>query len=252
MRLFSIPVFFCTLEIIDCYRTSFTWRHWFKISVPLLLGAAIKPNMLVDYSLALLCILVADFIGDVINRRLTVSSFSRYIWLGTAVFPAVTVLLYQMLLLYGEQDGVASSSGIAVVFLSSPFFSDGCVQTTIRMIRETAFMAVYFAWMHKTFSKQDKFVYLLWIVTLIQIILLTETGPRAAHGNMTWGILNISYLLFAYLVPQFLKHALSMPWDTKSIRDKYYAVICTVLLSMHLLTGIYYFSEIMQGTSYYF
>lgn len=246
------PGLFYTLEIIDCYRTDFTWKHWLKIAIPLLLSASVKPNMLVDYSFALLCVLIADFLGDIVRKELTISTFLRYIWLGTAVFPAVAVLLYQMMCLYGEQDGVASSSGIAVVLLSSSFFADGCVQTIVRVIRETAFMAVYFVWMHKTFNKRDKFVYLLWNVTLIQIVLLTETGPRAAHGNMTWGILNVSYLVFAYLVPLFVKHVQSTPWKIKCRRDKCYTVICTVLLSMHLLTGIYYFLEILQGAFYYF
>ena len=252
MRLFSIPIFFCTLEIIDCYKTNFTWKHWFQIAVPLLMGTSIKPSMMVDYSFALLCILIFDFISDVVKGRLTVDAFLRYVWLGTAVFPACAILLYQMLYLFGEQDGVSSSSGIAVVLLSSPFFADGCIQTIVRLIRETAFMVVCFIWMRKFFSKRDKFVYLLWIVTLFQIVILTETGPRAAHGNLTWGIHNVSYLLFAYLVPLFVKHVQSSPWKTKCRRDKRYTVICAVLLSMHLLTGIYYFSEILQGAFYYF
>jgi hypothetical protein len=83
-------------------------------------------------------------------------------------------------------------------------------------------------------------------------MLLTETDPRAAHGNLTCGIHKISYLLLAYLVPLFVKHAQSTPWKTKRRKDKCYAITCTVLLSMHLLTGIYYFSEILQGALCYF
>lgn len=148
MRLFSVPVFFHTLDILERYRTHFTWKDWLSLAFPLLLGAAIKPNFLVDYSLTLLCVLIVDFAGDFLRKELNVSSFMRYVSLGSVVFPAVAVLFYQMFILFGDQP----ENGIAIVFFSTEFFSQGIIN--IGIIRDIAFPLLAVIYGLKHFSKK--------------------------------------------------------------------------------------------------
>lgn len=251
MRLFSIPVFFHTLHILESYRNRFTWKDWLIIAAPLLLCTSIKPNFLAGYSMALLCILIADFAGDLFKKELSVSSFFRYISLGSTVFPAVLILFYQMFILYGEQNGVASESGMTLLLWSSQFFEQGIMTAIIGVIRDLAFPLLVTAYGYKCFSKKDKFVWLLFLITLIQRIVLEETGPRAGDGNFTWAIYNVGYLLFLYMVPKFIQLVRMVPWGQKGLREKCFTWAGTILLCMHLFFGLRYFLIVLSGEIYY-
>jgi len=251
MRLFSVPVFFYTLGILERYRSRFTWKEWLSLAVPLLLSASIKPNFLAGYSFALLCVLVVDFVRDCFKKELCVSSFLRYVSLGSVVFPAITILFYQMHILYGEQHGVASDSGMAIAFLSSQFFALGMIPTIIGIIRDMAFPLLVVVYGHKNVSREEKFALLLFVITLIQRIVLKETGLRAEHLNFTWGIYNVGYLLFLYMVPKFIQLVKMTPWGKKNWKDKCFALAGGGLLCAHLLSGLIYFMIVFSGQYYY-
>jgi len=252
MRLFSVPVFFHTLRVLEEYRQHFTWKDWMTLAIPLLLSAAIKPNFLAGYSFALLCVLVIDFVRDCFAKELRPSSFLRYIGLGSIVFPAVIVLLYQMLILYGEQNGAAPDSVITLVFLKSQFFELGMLKTIIGIVRDMAFPVLVAVYGYKHFSKKDMFVWLLFLITLVQRIIIEETGPRASHGNFTWGIYNAGYLLYLYMVPVFIQLVRKIPWKRKGLLDKLCTLAGSGLLCAHLFCGLQYFILILCGKNYFF
>lgn len=252
MRLFSVPVFFYTLHIIERYRQCFTWKDWLVIAVPLMLSAAIKPNFLAGYSLALLCVLILDFVGDCCKKELSVSSFWRYVGLGSAVFPAVIILFFQMNILYGDQNGAAPESVMTIVFLKSQFFDLGMLKTAIGMVRDLAFPALVTVYGYKHFSRKEQFSWLLFLMTLIQRIILEETGPRASHGNFTWGIYNAGYLLFLFMIFKFIELVRMVPWKKKQVMDKFFTLAGSGLLCAHLFCGLQYFLMILAGKNYYF
>jgi len=247
MRLFSIPAFFYTLRVLERYRNRFTWKDWLCLAIPLMLGASIKPNFLAGYSLALLCVLIADFAGDCFRRELTVSSFFRYVSLGSVVFPAVIILFYQMVILYGAQDDAASESGIAIVFWTSRFLSQGKMNAVIEILRDIAFPLLMIAYGCKRLSKEDKFVWLVFLITLVQSVILAETGPRSGDGNFEWGVFNAGYLMFLYMVPRFVQLVRMVPWKQKDLRDKCFALAGSGMLCAHLLCGVKYFFVMLSG-----
>jgi len=249
MRLFSLPVFFYTLNILESYRSRFTWKDWLSLAIPLLLSASIKPNFLAGYSFALLCVLIVDFVRDFFRKELSIPSFLRYIYLGSVVFPAVIILFYQMHILYGGE--AASQNGIEFVFLSSQFFSQGMIKAVIGLIRDIAFPVLMIAYGYKHFGKKEKFIFLLFVITLVQRIILQETGLRAEHMNFTWGVYNGAYLLFLYMVSKFIQVARMVSWGQKDLKDKLFALAGSGLLCAHLFFGLKYFLILFCGKYFY-
>jgi len=251
MRLFSIPVFFHTLQIIERYRERFTFKDWLCLAIPLLLGASVKPNFMSGYSFALLCVLIVDFLSDFIKKELKVLSFSRYIFLGSTVFPAVIVLFYQMYILYGTKNGISSDSGMTIIFLTSQIFSQGIIKMVIEIVRDIAFPLLVTVYGCKGISKKERFIWLLFLITFIQSVTLSETGPRAGDGNFIWGIYNAGYLVFIYMTPKFIRLVQMTPWKQKNLREKCFTLAGSSLLCAHLLSGIFYFLWILCGNIYY-
>lgn len=251
MRLLCLPVFFKTLEIIDRYQDHFTWKEWLDLAVPLLVCTMVKPNFLIDYSLTLLIVLLADFLGNLSNKTLNKDKFMHYIYVGTVVFPAIFILMQQGKTIYVDQNSVSEPSGIALVFLKSSFFESGRKAAVYKVVRDTLFPAIFALLSWKRFSKRDIFVYLFFGVTLTQVVLLTETGPRAADGNFGWGILCAGYLLYLYLVPALIRYIQEAPLKNRTLMQKCFVAACNGLLFWHLISGLIYFGMLMTGQFYY-
>ena len=200
-------------------------------------------------SFALLIVLIVDFVRDVFKKELTAVSFFRYVFLGTAVFPGVIVLFYQMTMLYGGEE--AANNGMALVFLTSQYFSQGLFNTIIGIARDIAFPMLVVIYGYKYFSRKEKFVLLYFVVTLIQCIVLEETGLRADHGNFFWGMYNAGYLLFLYMVPKFIQLVKMTPWKQKNLWNRFLTVAGSGMLCMHLFFGLKYFWMLFNGKYFY-
>lgn len=250
MRPFALLAYFSTMDILEIYRERFTGKNWISIALPLLIGASIKPNFLITYCFTLLFVLIVDFVKDIMQRKLNISRFTKYILLGSVVFPSLAVLFVQSIILYAPTQTPEAQSGIAFVFLSSSFFSAGMLLTLIKLLRDLTFPILVWIYAGKSFTKTDKIAYLQFFITLLIVICMKETGPRENHGNFYWGIYMSSYILFMVSFSKFIKHLLEKKWVEKSTREKWYACIGTILLVWHVLSGVVYFGMLLLGTKY--
>lgn len=248
MRLFTIPATSATLDVIERYKEKLSWKEWLKIAVPLTISTGIKPNFLIIYSFSLLIILIVDFVQELISKRLSLTVFWNFIFLGTVVFPSLFILLVQSQILYGAKSDSATTSGIALVFLSSSFFRYGA-KTIIKVIQGLFFPVLVFFTANKI-TKKEKLTFLLFIVALIQVIVLKETGPRQNHGNFYWGVYSAAFLTFLYASALFVQKIQKTQWCQKTLHEKCIAILGISILTLHCLSGFVYFVILLLGGSY--
>lgn len=86
---------------------------------------------------------------------------------------------------------------------------------------------------------------------MIQSSILEETGIRAGHGNLYWGMYNSSYLLFLYLSSKFIELVKNISWKEKTLQDKCFTVAGSGLLCAHLLSGVSFFLIMLFGGWYF-
>lgn len=251
MRLFALLTLWAFLNVAERYRDGISWKDWLKIALPLMISASIKPNFLLAFSIALLLVLIVDFVRDLFSKNMSFSRLGKYVVMGSVVFPSLLVLYQQSRILYGVGNPEGSSSGIQFVVMSSTFFSDGAKVVFFKLVRPLAFPTLVYLYNRYARTREFSFTFLMYLVALAEAVFLAETGPRADHGNFYWGLFITAYLLFLYAVPWFVRAVSKTPWAKADIRQKVYAVLGGALLSWHLVSGLYYFVHLLRGNSYF-
>lgn len=241
MCFFAVITMYYFLEILQHYQEKMTWLDWVKIAVPLMLATSVKPNFLIAFSFTLLLFLIVDFFGG----KLTSQKFWHIILMGTTVFPACIVLLFQSVILYGPSDG-GESSGIMITLFGSEFFQDGIKQVVLKLARGLTFPALVFLFNRKRLDRSSLFMWAMYLITLLQVILLHETGERANHGNFYWGLYSSGYFLFIWYASRFVENCKEY-LAAEHKKHTWYYICGTLLLAAHLLSGLAYFAILFMG-----
>lgn len=237
MRFFAVLTMYAFFEVYESYLENVTVKQWIGVALPLLCATAIKPNFLLAFSFALLAVLILDFVKNFFDKK----KFLNMIKMGTTVFPACAALLVQAVILYGPTDTGAAESGLIITW-GATLLQDGFLPLVMRIICGLSFPIMIYVLGHKQFDKQERFVYLMYIITFIQVHMLGESGARATHGNFTWGIYNSAYILLIYTIAFFMEH-----YSLKKANGKAVCMIGWGILALHLVSGMVYFLLLLAG-----
>lgn len=237
MRFFAVLTMYAFFEVYESYLENVTVKQWIGVALPLLCATAIKPNFLLAFSFALLAVLILDFVKNFFDKK----KFLNMIKMGTTVFPACAALLVQAVILYGPTDTGAAESGLIITW-GTTLLQDGFLPLVMRIICGLSFPIMIYVLGHKQFDKQERFVYLMYIITFIQVHMLGESGARATHGNFTWGIYNSAYILLIYTIAFFMEH-----YSLKKANGKAVCMIGWGILALHLVSGMVYFLLLLAG-----
>lgn len=197
---------------------------------------------MIAFAFTLLIVLLVDFKKTFFKMP----AFANIIYMGMVVFPSCMVLLWQSSILYQPKSN-GETSGIVLLW-GRLFLEKGFYKITFMFLCGLSFPAIVYIHNRKQLNKCEKFVYLLYTVTFIQIIMLGETGPRAGHGNFAWGLYNSAYLLFICAVSLFIKNY--QKEADRPLSARLYFGFGTLLLCLHLITGVIYFLHIFTGGAY--
>ena len=237
MRFFAVLTMYAFFEVYESYLENVTVKQWIGVALPLLCATAIKPNFLLAFSFALLAVLILDFVKNFFDKK----KFLNMIKMGTTVFPACAALLVQAVILYGPTDTGAAESGLIITW-GATLLQDGFLPLVMRIICGLSFPIMIYVLGHKQLDKQERFVYLMYIITFIQVHMLGESGARATHGNFTWGIYNSAYILLIYTIAFFMEH-----YSLKKANGKAVCMIGWGILALHLVSGMVYFLLLLAG-----
>lgn len=237
MRFFALLTMYAFFEAYETYLEGISVKQWFKIAVPLLLATAIKPNFLLAFSFTLLVILIIDFVKNFFDK----DKFFNMVKMGTTVFPACIALLVQAVILYGPTEAGTADSGLIITW-GATLLQDGVFSLVMKILCGLAFPILMYVCNRKALGKKEHFVYLMFLITFIQVHMLGETGARATHGNFTWGIYNSAYILMIYAIGYFIEY-----YNLKEKNTRTVALIGWGVLALHLFTGLWYFLILLMG-----
>lgn len=171
--------------------------------------------------------------------------FSKAFWLGMIPMAIGTLLLLgQYLYIFEISSPVEAGTEEGIVI--RPFYvwslhSSNLLWSFFATLAFPLTVAIFY-W--KTAKQEFKWRYVwgLFGFGFMILILVAETGERAAHGNFFWQVLIINYLLFlvsvGIVLPQFKKGF------------GYKEIITSAVFALHVLTGFVYLGKMfLEKTS---
>lgn len=235
MRLFAVIVIALYFRIQSRYLKKTAPVEWIAFLLALLAVNAAKPNFFLAFAPAALCFFIYDLIK---NREL-----KRVIVFGIPFLLSLPVLLFQSGVVYGgaegEQSGIEISLALFKYVIQNRIFLPHLIAgasfvlfvTLLCVIHREGRRSLWFGWVTHLFG-------------FIARWFIMETGPRATHGNFTWGAKCTAYLLALICVERLIAMK-----EAKKISVNAFLGAC-VLLFLMIGSGVVYFAMISQGMDY--
>lgn len=193
----------------------------------MLLTTAFKPNFIVGFSLAVLCVLIIDFF------RHKGKNILNYIIVGTAVLPSIGLTLFQQSQVFDE------SSHLRIGFMTA-------LNSMSKWPLITVFLSMVFPIVILLYSCRDVFkdkFYAFGILQMITNLCITffvyEDGRRLNHGNFLWS----SYFAVGIFC------AVSMYKHNKLVEknNKGAVIITSAILGAHFMGWVNYVFDLVNG-----
>lgn len=222
---FTILLFYLMLIVLD----NPSIKNLSKIGILIIINLLAKPNYL-------LCFLPVFFL--LIMIKLIKSNLSirrKVLYMVLIIVPPVILLAYEYINTFTDDIGIQIAP-FTVWKLSTP-------NIIASLILSILFPLIYTISYLKTAIKSKPVLYswLIFIMALLQFILFSETGARFGCGNFAWGCYISNYILFLTCLISLLKQ--------QNHNAKYYFSL--LILSMHFLSGVFYFYRISLGMGFW-
>lgn len=234
LGLIAIILYF---KISKDYLEKINIKYYLLFCLALILVNAVKPSFLVTFAPTMLVFLIIDFVKNIKSRV----AIKNIIIFGCAVLISLPVLIYQNSILFNNGSTNSMAIGFMDVLKLYHKFP------LISLIQSAAFPLFILITNFKIVLKDQKylFVALMNFFGLAEYIFLYEEGIRFASANFIWQYCFTLFLgfIFAVIIMNNRKKA------DKKKNVSYYA-ICYILLGLHILSGIIYFSRLLMGYTF--
>jgi hypothetical protein len=155
--------------------------------------------------------------------------------------PSLAVMILQYIRAFYSSNKDAGGVSIAP-FRAAGFYTDN-VGISLLLVTAFPLFMLLVSLLKREFRVCDGFALLIFLSGLAERMLLVEEGSREYHGNFSWGYMLALYYLWFCAIRQYL--ALWACGRKKSGLDIFLQVLASVLLALHVLSGIYYLYYIL-------
>ena len=172
------------------------------------------------------------------------------------IAPSLPLLTVQYLAGFGvaaAQNGATASQltqgGDSVVFDFLGVWSSYTPSVPVSLLLGLAFPLAVLGFRFRAALKNPALA-MSWLMTLcggLQFALLAETRRRA-HGNFSWSYSIALSFLFVYSTIEYLKWL--RPGQQRSLSENIALTTTSLLLSLHVVSGLFYTLRIVTGGSY--
>ena len=226
-------VLLCFFRLWDDRRTALKGRDWLGLALWLLLSTLFKPSFLGAFAPAVFVMLVWDFV------KTRARGFKNELLIGLAFIPALLALVWSSSALFAE-DFAGTSSGVAL----RSWTLAGLLAALVMYLR--GLLLPIWSWATQGVREKEQRGHLAILagvlgVSILEALVLTETGFRANDGNFEWGSLSLYPTVFGLAVT--LLFLLLRGTDWKKQPERLRAAVGIVLLLGHLIVGVYCLSR---------
>lgn len=215
MRLLALAALLYYQKLEEVYHNRITMTQWLVFAVLLVVCTGVKPSFLTVFAPVLAFKLLWDLCHGV--------RFRQVFCLGASVLPACGVILWQNMVLFGED------TGNGMTFAPWYTFSLHADRPKLAVLCSLAFPLVVLAGSLLALTKEqwrqmnngkgeaesknrdqmrlDRWYVFIWMMTLVgfaEALCLVETGSRSRDGNFLWGYLFAVFLLYVVSLVKWL------------------------------------------------
>ncbi len=236
MRLLGILALLCYFKLEKNYAKKVEWKDWMLFAVILVITTGVKPSFLTVFAPAMALKLLWDLFHKV--------PFQQVFLFGCAVLPACGVVLWQNMVLFGEDTGQG--------FAWNPWFTFSlhADRPKLAVLCSIAFPLVVLTFSLKELLKDKKYFF-AWLMTgigFMEALLLAETGSRANDGNFLWGY---SFAIFYIFVMSFVKWWALQKKEQRTVINRLFFVAGGLVLLYQTYCGVYFFLCLLGGKTYF-
>ncbi len=207
-------------EALGPQKELFTRRQWLVLAALFALSALAKPSFLQAFLPGAALYFLVQWIRH--------PKGSRYFWqLIAAMVPAVLVVAVQFYFYFLNPTDTG---------LMFEFFPNKLWFRTMQLVMMALFPLFALVTDREYRQNRDPLVTLTILYVLcawLQTLLLGESGRRAADGNLGWAMMGAAFILWAVMLPRFVRQQRSGSAGWRSW-------IGGAALAWHLLSGLYY------------
>ena len=272
MRLLALAALLYYQGVEEDYRNKITIKQWLVFALLLVVCTGVKPSFLTVFAPVLALKLLWDLFHGV--------RFKQVFLLGAAVLPACGVVLWQNMVLFGEDTGNgmtfnpwytfslhADRPKLAVLCsLAFPLIVLGASLLTMTRQQWRQLGAVREdVWPGGVYQLRLNRIYLFsWLMVLVgfaEALCLVETGGRSRDGNFLWGYLFAIFWLYVVSLVKWLslRNMDIVLLTTEEnrwqhirlvlIRAAY--ILAGLVLLYQLWCGVYFFIRLLGGETYF-
>ena len=175
--------------------------------------------------------------------------FKREFWLS--IIPLILgffLLIAEYIIIYKTTNASHkdASSVVFMPFYRNPELKEDMINIPVSMVFSLLFPLMYTIMNFRKLIRNQLFWYTLlsFVVSVLIFFFISESGPRASHGNFYWQIVITTWLCFFVTLLALLKDFKVVGWNIKN------AVLLT-LFGIHTVIGVLYFIRILVTGSYY-
>jgi hypothetical protein len=201
---------------------------------------AVKPSFILVFAPAMALYLLVDLFQKI--------KFGRIFLFGLTVIPSLLVVLWQNVVLFGED------TGNGIIFAYAHTMSLHGTHPKVSLLLSVAFPIFVAVVLWKEFftDKWYRFCYLVWGVGLFQYVFLAEEGARSRDANFNWGYAFGIFLIMVVSVVKLLQ-VWKQPkgiFQNKVLRYAFLG-IATIIFAYQCYCGLYFFGRLCQGITYW-
>ena len=246
LTLFSVLATVMFIKMFDDYRKGISFLLWAGAAICFFLSAYSKPNYIIDMAPAVLIVFIIElFIKNELSLWV---KFRRLFIIGCLMVPAG---LYIIMFYMHVYKSPTSSADVAVAPVSQP---DSAPPFEVVMVCSMLFAIIVILFNLKRYLTDRRYLLLLlcFCSGVLQLLLLSETGERAAHGNFSWGAMVGGFVLTLSAMSLALDNLYDKDflWGKKWAKA-IYALIITGALTAHLVSNITYFYTMYYGEGFW-
>ncbi|MCQ2524666.1 MAG: hypothetical protein MJ123_10050 [Lachnospiraceae bacterium] len=244
MRFFALLTVLIFIKYHENYKNGIDLKLWFLLSIVLMITTGIKASFFTVFGPVMALVLLYDLC--------TKTKFIRVFVAALTVIPSFAVVLYQNLVLFGNDTGNG--------FVINPFYT---LSLRGEHPKVTLILSILFPLMvgicHTNDIWKNKYYtvsILIFIFGFVEVFLFAESGSRSKDGNFLWGYAISIFFIFVMSIVLFVKDFLNMGKDLKSgsILKKVkclWLVLTFLALIWHFISGVWYFVLLLSGVTYF-
>lgn len=172
----------------------------------------------------------------------------KYIIHYTPIVVSGLLILLQWLTIY--HFGTEALGKSSVIFAPLAHWNIWSNPNTLHIAIVASYLAPLIALyaIDKSLDWKSIYATVLVIAALLLYLFIAESGDRFAHGNFYWQIVPATNILYLLAFAKIAKGLINYQKNTKKV--KYTLIISTLLMTAHVVYGIFYIFHIYSAQAY--